>query len=158
MSDDNSQFCLPRSACGKLLLTANEYSSIMSTMKLDAIGIIVADLSEAVAFYRLLGLDFPAPQEDDQHIEASTASGLRIMLDTEELIAELLPDWTPPTTHRIGLAFLCDSAEEVDVIHQRIVDAGYTSAKAPFDAFWGQRYASVADPSGNVVDLFAPLG
>ncbi|MFL6036949.1 MAG: glyoxalase, partial [Gaiellaceae bacterium] len=27
----------------------------------------------------------------------------------------------------------------------------------PFDAFWGQRYATVVDPDGNAVDLFAPL-
>jgi hypothetical protein len=25
------------------------------------------------------------------------------------------------------------------------------------DAFWGQRYATVLDPDGNPVDLFAPL-
>ena len=27
----------------------------------------------------------------------------------------------------------------------------------PFDAFWGQRYATVRDPDGNAVDLFAAL-
>jgi uncharacterized glyoxalase superfamily protein PhnB len=30
--------------------------------------------------------------------------------------------------------------------------------RSPFDAFWGQRYATVLDPDGNTVDLFAPLG
>ncbi|MCZ6462364.1 MAG: glyoxalase, partial [Actinobacteria bacterium] len=25
------------------------------------------------------------------------------------------------------------------------------------DAFWGQRYATVLDPDGNAIDLFAPL-
>ena len=29
--------------------------------------------------------------------------------------------------------------------------------KEPWDAFWGQRYASVKDPDGNQIDLFAPL-
>jgi uncharacterized glyoxalase superfamily protein PhnB len=29
--------------------------------------------------------------------------------------------------------------------------------KAPWDAFWGQRYAFLQDPDGNRVDLFAPL-
>lgn len=29
--------------------------------------------------------------------------------------------------------------------------------KAPWDAFWGQRYAVVVDPDGNLVDLFADL-
>lgn len=27
----------------------------------------------------------------------------------------------------------------------------------PSDAFWGQRYATVHDPDGNPIDLFAPL-
>ncbi|MEC4019520.1 VOC family protein, partial [Streptomyces sp. H27-D2] len=37
------------------------------------------------------------------------------------------------------------------------VAAGYTGHKQPWDAFWGQRYASVQDPDGNTVDLFAAL-
>jgi uncharacterized glyoxalase superfamily protein PhnB len=38
-----------------------------------------------------------------------------------------------------------------------VVSAGHTSSRAPFDAFWGQRYATVLDPDGNAIDLFAPL-
>ena len=37
-----------------------------------------------------------------------------------------------------------------------IRDAGFTVVKEPWDAFWGQRYAIVADPDGYMVDLFAP--
>jgi uncharacterized glyoxalase superfamily protein PhnB len=39
----------------------------------------------------------------------------------------------------------------------RLVAAGYEGKKEPYDAFWGQRYANVVDPDGNVVDLFAAL-
>jgi uncharacterized glyoxalase superfamily protein PhnB len=35
--------------------------------------------------------------------------------------------------------------------------AGHHGKTAPWDAFWGQRYATVLDPDGNQVDLFAPL-
>ena len=38
-----------------------------------------------------------------------------------------------------------------------LVAAGYDGHLEPWDAFWGQRYASVRDPDGNGVDLFAPL-
>jgi uncharacterized glyoxalase superfamily protein PhnB len=58
---------------------------------------------------------------------------------------------------RIGLAFKCDSPAEVDAAYARITAAGYTGRKAPWDAFWGQRYAVVEDPDGNGVDLFAPM-
>jgi uncharacterized glyoxalase superfamily protein PhnB len=58
----------------------------------------------------------------------------------------------------VGICFLCDSPAEVDKTHADLVAAGYRSHKDPWDAFWGQRYASVVDPDDNVVDLFAPLG
>ena len=66
--------------------------------------------------------------------------------------------WTAPTgSPRIALAFLCDAPADVDATHDRLVAAGHHSHLAPWDAFWGQRYATVHDPDGNGVDLFAPL-
>ena len=60
--------------------------------------------------------------------------------------------------HRMGLAFRCDSPKDVDATFYRVVQAGFKSKDtAPYDAFWGQRYASVFDPDGNAVDLFAEL-
>jgi hypothetical protein len=38
-----------------------------------------------------------------------------------------------------------------------LTSAGHTGHKEPWDAFWGQRYAEVLDPDGNLIDLFAPL-
>ena len=38
-----------------------------------------------------------------------------------------------------------------------VVAAGFASHLAPFDAFWGQRHATVFDPNGVHIDLFAPL-
>ncbi|HEY1521808.1 MAG TPA: VOC family protein [Solirubrobacteraceae bacterium] len=58
----------------------------------------------------------------------------------------------------IDECFCCESQEEVDRLYREIVDAGAQTYKEPWDAFWGQRYAQVKDPDGNVVDLFAPLG
>jgi uncharacterized glyoxalase superfamily protein PhnB len=69
------------------------------------------------------------------------------------------PGWLPPVgDHRIGVAFLCDSATEVNELYADLTAAGYAGYKEPWDAFWGQRYAIVRDPDGNPIDLFAPLG
>ena len=57
----------------------------------------------------------------------------------------------------MGLAFACDSPEEVDTTFKQLTDSGYKSHLEPWDAFWGQRYASVLDPDGNSVELFAAL-
>lgn len=128
--------------------------------RFEAIGVVVEDLARAVAFYRQLGLEFPEPldPEGHGHAEASLPGGLRFMLDTEESVRSFDPDWQPPSDgHRIALAFRCDSPADVDETYQQLVEGGGSSHKEPWDAFWGMRYAEVADPDGNIVDLFADL-
>jgi uncharacterized glyoxalase superfamily protein PhnB len=124
---------------------------------LAAIGIVAADVAESCRFYRALGLDVPEPPDGEQHFEITLPIGLRLMWDTQELIRQLDPDWRPPEGHGMALAFECADAGDVDATYARLVDAGFTGKTEPYDAFWGQRYANVVDPDGNVVDLFAPL-
>ncbi|HEV2250395.1 MAG TPA: VOC family protein [Candidatus Limnocylindria bacterium] len=122
---------------------------------LNAIGIVSQDLGASVRFYRLLGAAFPDP--DGDHVEAVLPNGLRLMLDALALITSLDPDWTEPKGHRMVLAFDCASPAGVDATHAALTAAGHRSKTAPWDAFWGQRYAQVLDPDDNVVDLFAAL-
>jgi uncharacterized glyoxalase superfamily protein PhnB len=125
---------------------------------MDAIGIVVADMSRALAFYRRLGLEIPPEAEAEDHAEAMLPGGLRLMWDTEESVRSFDPNWTAPTgSPRIGLAFACDGAEDVDRLYAELTEAGHAGQRAPWDAFWGQRYATVGDPDGNGVDLFAWL-
>jgi catechol 2,3-dioxygenase-like lactoylglutathione lyase family enzyme len=125
---------------------------------LAAIGIVAADIADSCRFYRTLGLDVPEPPQGEDHFDITLPSGLRLMWDTEELIHRLDPEWRRPGAgHALSLAFESESARDVDATYKRLTDAGFTGKKEPFDAFWGQRYASVADPDGNAVDLFAPL-
>ena len=123
---------------------------------LAAIGIVSRDPAASIRFYRLLGVPFPDAAGQD-HVEATLSSGLRIMLDSVDLMKKLDTHWTEPQGHRMGLAFECPSPAEVDALHATVTTAGYASKAAPWDAFWGQRYAQVIDPDGNVVDLFASL-
>jgi uncharacterized glyoxalase superfamily protein PhnB len=46
---------------------------------------------------------------------------------------------------------------QVDELAARVAGAGHTVVTAPWDAPWGQRYATVADPDGYRIDLYAPL-
>jgi uncharacterized glyoxalase superfamily protein PhnB len=123
--------------------------------ELSAIGIVVSDLQRSIAFYRLLGVDFP--DEGEGHIEATLPSGTRLMLDEESVIKSFRPEWTRETGNQLALAFECSSPAEVDDLYERVRDAGFDAEKEPWDAFWGQRYAQVRDPNGVPVDLFAPL-
>lgn len=126
--------------------------------RLDAIGVIVSDMARAIDFYRRVGLEFDEETGDEVHAEAVGPGGLRVMLDTEASVMSF-SDWQPPTggSPRTALAFLCDGATEVDRLFQELVTAGGHGHLPPFDAPWGQRYATIHDPDGNAVDLFAAL-
>ncbi|MCA2206459.1 VOC family protein [Nocardia rosealba] len=128
------------------------------TPQLDAISIIVSDMAASVAFYRALGLDFPEGCETEGHAEAPLSGGMRLLLDTEATVASFSPGWQPPSgPGRSSLAFRCADPAEVDSVYKDLVGAGYHGELAPWDAFWGQRYATLADPDGHGVDLYAPL-
>jgi uncharacterized glyoxalase superfamily protein PhnB len=128
------------------------------TARLDAIGIVVADMARSLAFYRRLGIDLPPEADAEPHAEAAGPGGLRIMWDTEDTVRSFDPGWERPTgSAQVSLAFLCDSAAGVDRLYAELVSAGAEGHHEPWDAFWGQRYATLRDPDGNGVDLFAPL-
>jgi len=121
----------------------------------NAIGLAVADMGKTLAFYRRLGLSFPAGAEEQPHAEAELPGGLRLLIDTHDTIRSFDPDFTP---HPGGsLAFACADPAEVDRVHAELVAAGHPSHKDPWDAPWGQRYAIVLDPDGTSIDLYAPL-
>lgn len=124
--------------------------------KLDMIGLVVQDMAASVAFYRLLGLEFPENQVGESHLE-TTMGEMRVALDTVAMAKEIDPNWQPPVGQSATLAFLCATPAEVEGVYARLTEAGYVGHKAPWDAFWGQRYAQVKDPDGHVVDLFATL-
>jgi catechol 2,3-dioxygenase-like lactoylglutathione lyase family enzyme len=123
---------------------------------LNAIGIVASDTARSIAFYRLLGLEFP-DDADGGHVEATLPSGLRLMLDSEETIKSFAPEWTRETGNQLALAFECASPAEVDELYARVRDAGFQAEKDPWDAVWGQRYAQLRDPDGVPVDLYASL-
>jgi catechol 2,3-dioxygenase-like lactoylglutathione lyase family enzyme len=108
--------------------------------QLDAIGIVSSDLARTRAFYGLLGIEFG---EGDDHVEATMPNGLRLMVDTEDVIRSFNPGWNRANGNQLALAFACG--------------AGFDGEKEPWDAFWGHRYAQLRDPDGVGVDLFAAL-
>ena len=129
----------------------------MSVPQLDLIGIVVEDMARSLAFYRQLGLEVPADADAEPHVEVTLRGGIRVAWDTVETIRSFDPDFKSTGCSSIGLAFRVDTAADVDATYERLVAAGHHGHKAPWDAFWGQRYASIHDPDGHTVDLFAPL-
>lgn len=126
--------------------------------KAAAIAVVVADLSASIAFYEHFGLTFSGADSADGHAEADLGSGLRLMLDTEQSIRDFTSAWTRPFgSPRTALCFQFESAHDVDAKFAELMDAGFHGLRRPWDAPWGQRYASVIDPDGSGVDLFAQV-
>jgi uncharacterized glyoxalase superfamily protein PhnB len=132
----------------------------MTVGALDAVGLVVGDLPRAVEFYRVLGVPFEPGMEVSEHghAEAELDGGVRLMLDTEEEIRKFDPGWKRGTdASGATIAFRCQSPADVDELYAQALQAGATSHKAPWDAFWGQRYGQLRDPDGNPIDLYASL-
>lgn len=123
----------------------------------SAIGIVVEDMDRSLALYRRLGLEVPDSAEAP-HAEISLPGGVRLMFDTQEEIQRFDHAWSAPHgSPRVALAFDCSTPSAVDETFRELVAAGATPHLEPWDAFWGQRYATLRDPDGNGIDLFCAL-
>jgi catechol 2,3-dioxygenase-like lactoylglutathione lyase family enzyme len=128
------------------------------TLKLGFIGIVTSDMSASLTFYRALGVPIADDQDDAPHVDAKLDDGTALAWDTIETIRGFDPDYVVPTGgHRIALAFRQDSPAGVDAVVVAMGAAGHAARVEPWNAPWGQRYATLLDPDGNSVDLFAEL-
>ncbi len=125
----------------------------------SAIGLVASDLARTLSFYRAIGLDIPLDADSEPHVEVMLNGGFRIMFDPEATVRSFDPGWTPGSagSPRTALAFECADPAEVDATYRAVTGAGFEGHLEPWDAFWGQRYATLRDPDGNGVDLFAAL-
>ena len=93
--------------------------------RIDAIGVTSTDLPRTIAFYTLLGFDFPAFDPEAVHVEPETPPGApRLMIDTAALMEEITGRAPVPASHS-AFALLCDSAAEVDSLTAAVADAGF---------------------------------
>jgi catechol 2,3-dioxygenase-like lactoylglutathione lyase family enzyme len=121
---------------------------------LDQLNLVVRDMDAAVEFYRRLGLDIPdrGPWDPD-HRSAESAGDIDFDLDS----ADFARKWNEGASGGPVLGFKVSSRDEVDRIYGDLTGAGYVSQQAPYDAFWGARYAILEDPDGNAVGIMSPI-
>jgi uncharacterized glyoxalase superfamily protein PhnB len=122
---------------------------------LNTIGIVVHDMGASLAFYRTLGLPVPDGQEAEANVEVALPNGITLGFLSEAMARQADDTFQTPVGQRLNLQFACADATEVDATHARLVAAGYASHTAPWDAYWGQRFARIIDPNGLVINLFA---
>jgi catechol 2,3-dioxygenase-like lactoylglutathione lyase family enzyme len=128
----------------------------MPEIVLDAVAVTSRDMAATIRFYSRLGFEFPPFDGEAKHVEPVSTGGARLMIDDAELIRGITGREPRPASHST-FALRCRDPAAVDRAVAAIRAGGFSVAKEPWNAVWGQRYAIVTDPDGYMVDLYAPL-
>ena len=120
----------------------------MGKPRFCSINLVVHDVEAATAFLEALGVEVigSMPEWAPHH---RTFGGDAPDVDADLDSAAFAGWWGgTPADFAPGVVvnFRTDSADEVDELHARALELGATSLKAPWDAFWGARYAVVQGP------------
>jgi uncharacterized glyoxalase superfamily protein PhnB len=128
---------------------------------LNQINFVAGDFDATIEFYRRLGVPVPEATESPEgmrHAAVTLPNGLALEFDNRALARTYNAAWRQPegsSPALIGFSF--PTREAVDQRYAELVAAGYEGRQPPYDAFWGARYAVVADPDGKDVGLMSPL-
>ncbi len=133
----------------------------------NQLNIVSGDTAASLAFYRRLGVALPDERvwRTDTGIHHASAvspdeSGSP-QLDLDS--AAFAPLWNegwrdrPDLAGRVVVGFGVGARGNVDRLHADMTTAGYRSLQAPYDAFWGARYAVIEDPDGLAVGLMSDI-
>ena len=126
-------------------------------LALDQVNLVVTNMEATVDFYRRLGLEIDdVPPE--WHRSAAGDGGIHLDFDSVDFAKKWNSGWQGNAAAGAGvvLGFRAASREAVDRLYAELTGAGYRGQQAPYDAFWGARYAVVEDPDGNAVGLMSP--
>jgi uncharacterized glyoxalase superfamily protein PhnB len=130
---------------------------------LNLLDLVTADMDATIAFYRALGVDIPETAiwrtpSGAHHVDITMPGGLTVHFDSPALAKVYNAGWREPTGSgsRVVIGFRVASRDDVDRVHRTLTDLGHRSSQPPYDAFWGARYAIVADPDGNHVGIMSP--
>ena len=126
-------------------------------MKISAVGVVSSDMKKTAEFYGIWGFGFSNADLTQDHDEPVTPEGsTRLMIDSNQMIKDIFGE-EPVQGNHSTFAIEYSTVEELNNVADKLTRAGYVFKKEPWDAFWGQRYAIIADPGGCLVDLYARL-
>ncbi|HSO96948.1 MAG TPA: VOC family protein [Acidimicrobiia bacterium] len=133
-------------------------------VRVDQLNLVVHDMDATLAFYRLVGfaVDEPGawpPGSDAQHGQVTMPDGFRLEFDNGPMTRIWHAGWRDDPNAGGGtvLGVSLPSRDAVDERYEALTAAGHVGRQAPYDAFWGARYAIVGDPDGRDVGLMSPI-
>ncbi|WP_217594731.1 VOC family protein [Cohnella sp. GbtcB17] len=122
--------------------------------KLKRVAIYVEEMKRALDFYRVLGLSIPDSADESPHVDVEQ-EGVVFAFDLVEAVKRIMKDWDSPVGCRTELAFQLSSRETLDDVYRQLTALGHEGCLEPRDTPWGERYAMVKDPDGNIVSMVA---
>jgi len=139
---------------------SGRYGGDVAVARLDQLNLVVHDVAASRAFYARLGLDFGDERDpvwDAHHVSARAGdtTPLDVDLDSASFAAQWNQGWSGGAGAILG--FKVDTRDEVDALVAALAAEGVAVQQAPYDAFWGARYAVVTDPDGNGVGIMSPV-
>lgn len=127
------------------------------TVQISMIGLMVEDMPRALAFYRLLGLDIPAEDDEKRFVMHRMESGVTLFWD-RFFADQYDPERRPVAAgYQSMLEFYLGHDEAVDAMYATLMVAGYHGRMAPAQTV-GPYAAMVDDPDGNVILLTSDQG
>jgi predicted lactoylglutathione lyase len=112
--------------------------------------LLIDDLPRSLAFYRRLGVEFPADADERTAIQVPIGDQHQLVLTTT--FARNDPDRRPPSGgSRIVLEFYVDGNDAVDAKFAELTTAGYHGRREPWLTDFGAYMGMVDDPDGNTV-------
>jgi uncharacterized glyoxalase superfamily protein PhnB len=130
-----------------------------SVPDLHMLNLVVTDMAASLDFYRRLGIAMPEGQDAAAaHAQLRMPGSFSLELDTAESARLWHAGWrADPAGVSVVIGFSLPTRKAVDERYAELTSAGYAGRQPPFDAFWGARWAIVADPDGNDIGLMSPI-
>ena len=124
-------------------------------LQFNATGLFVKEMEAMVSFYRdVIGMETDWTEGPYASLQSGTA---RLMLygrkDFETMTGRVYK-YPEGFNGTLELAFEAGSPADVDTEYNRTVRAGAAPVMPPTDEPWGMRCCYVADPDGNLIEIF----
>ena len=130
---------------------------------LEQLNLVSRDIDATIAFYRLLGMKISEKSvwrtaSGGHHVSTLLSNGLSLDFDSPALARAYNKGYRGSTNGgNVVIGFGVKSRRLVDDTYAKLTKAGHKGLQPPWDAFWGSRYAIVADPDGNNVGIMSPV-
>jgi uncharacterized glyoxalase superfamily protein PhnB len=130
---------------------------------LNQLDLVARDMNATISFYRLLGAKLPkrafgSTASGIHHVRVGFKGGMELAFDSPALARAYNKGYRGGGTGGgVVIGFGVATRRAVDATYARLTKARHKGLMPPFDAFWGTRYAIVADPDGNHVGIMSPV-